>query len=129
MKLEGFDLDELYREAGGGGGAQPGKIGKALAVLKDAGAEKGKDPETVAAIRALKKLVPGTIAAAAVAIALLVAAIAYTIWGAVSGSGAGGAPLVLGALAAGLAVLAVYYAIAKRTFGRPWYDFRDSIGL
>lgn len=129
MKIEGFDLDELCREADGDTGAQPGRLGKAIAILKDAGAEEGKDPETVAAIRSLKKLVPGTIAAAAVAVALVVASTIYTIWGAVHGTGAGGAPLILGSLAVGLAVVAIYYAVARRTFGKPWYEFRDSIGL
>lgn len=129
MKLEGFDLDELYREAAASPEENPGRVGKVLAIVKDAGSEEGKPPETVAAIKALKKLVPATLATAALAIALVVASVVYTIWGALHGSHAGGAPLIAGAIAVGLAILGVYYAIARRTFGKPWYEFRDSIGL
>ncbi len=129
MKLDGLDLDELYREASGTTNTQPGRLGKVLAIAKDASSEEGKSPETVAAIQALKKLIPGTIAAAIVAVTLVMISIIYTVWNTLHGSDAGGAPLIIGALVLGLAILGIYYVVAKRTFGKPWYDFRDSIDL
>lgn len=127
MKLGDVDLDEIYTEATGEQAASASRLAKVLAAYGQVSAEDGKSPEQVAAIRSLKKLVPGAIGVSIVAVTIVLVSVIYTVWQAVHGASGGGAPLIAGALVVAIALLAAFFAIAKRTFGKDWYAFRDSI--
>ncbi len=129
MKLGDVDLDEIYTEATGKEAAGASRLAKVIATYKQVQAEEGKSAEQVAAIRSLKKLVPGAIGVAIVAVTIVLVSIIYTIWQGIHGTSGGGLPLIVGALAVAIILIVVFFAIAKRTFGKDWYAFRDSIDL
>jgi hypothetical protein len=134
MKLGDMNLDELIADVSDGRradgrGAGNSRLSRVLALLGQVSSEDGKSPETVAAIRSLKKLVPGAIVAAIVAITIVASSIVYTAWGALHGTPQGGPALIAGATAIAAILLIGFYTIAKRTFGKGWYTYRDSLDL
>ena len=134
MKLGDTNLDELIADVSDGGSVEgkraPGlRFSQALALLGQVSSEDGKSPETVAAIRSLKKLVPGAIVTAIVAITIVASSIIYTAWGALHGTPQGGPALIVGAAIIAAILLIGFYTIAKRTFGKDWYTYRDSLNL
>lgn len=134
MKLGDMNLDELIAgvsdgRRADGRGAGNSRLSRALALLGQVSSEDGKSPETVAAIRSLKKLVPGAIVTAIVAITIVASSIVYTAWGALHGTLQGGPALIVGATAIAVILLIGFYTIAKRTFGKDWYTYCDSLDL
>ncbi|MBO4365049.1 MAG: hypothetical protein J5804_02000 [Eggerthellaceae bacterium] len=128
MKLGDLNLDEIYEEGSGKSAQGASRVAKVMELYSQVSSEEGKSPETVAAIRSLKKLVPGAIAVSVVAITLVLLAGIYTIWMAYHGANAGFG-LVIGAAIAAAVLLGGFFALAKRTFGKDWYAYRDSLGL
>lgn len=134
MKLGDMNLDELIADVSDGKSAGSkrafgSRFSQALVLLGQVSSEAGKSPETVAVIRSLKKLVPGAVATAIVAITIVVSSIIYTAWGALHGTPQGGPALIVGATVIAAILLIGFHAIAKRTFGKDWYTYRDSLNL
>ena len=127
MKLGDVDLDEIYTEATGKQAGNASRLAKVLAAYGQVQSEEGKSAEQVAAIRSLKKLVPSSIIVSIIAVTIVLVSIIYTVWQTIHGASGGGVPLIVGAFVVAIALLGDFFAIARRTFGKDWYTFRDSI--
>ena len=127
MKLGDVDLDEIYTEATGKHAGSASRLAKVLAAYGQVQSEEGKSAEQVAAIRSLKKLVPSSIIVSIIAVTIVLVSIIYTVWQTIHGASGGGMPFIVGAFVVAIALLGGFFAIARRTFGKDWYTFRDSI--